>query len=374
MKQSIWDVVVVGGGPAGSAAAKRCAEHGLETLLLEKYSLPRHKVCTGALMCTMAQNIVREVFGEPPREVLTTPPYVEGFIVYSPGVEGRKSEHRMPFAWRGDLDYWMNQRAKNAGSELWEHAHAVSIVEEKSGYRIKLDKDAQSQEVKARFVVGADGTKSMVRKSIFPNLKPMYMQVMQYCYRASIDLDRRYVHWYALPDRHIFIVYHKVYRGGEVVVLETNARPGEPIKKTKTFQRARDLMAKEYGFDLDSELLWSDGCLDPMWLRQLFSGLFSPAKENILLVGDAAGVRVPITGEGIGTGIQSGLMAADSIRKVRRGGGKAERFYLSDLRGLISELEKLMPPSGYLAEQASKGAEYLLDAYKKIYDDNLSYT
>lgn len=48
MKESMWDVVVVGGGPAGSAAAKACAEHGLKTLLLEKFKL-RHKVCTGAV-------------------------------------------------------------------------------------------------------------------------------------------------------------------------------------------------------------------------------------------------------------------------------------------------------------------------------------
>lgn len=374
MQKRTCDVVVVGAGPAGSATAKRCAEHGLETLLLEKRRLPRRKICTGALMSTMAQNIVKEVFGNP-QEVLTTPPYVSGFMVHSPGVEGRKSEHCMPFAWRHELDYWMNQGAKIAGSELWECVRVVGIIEENGGYKINLKKDGQSQEVRARFVVGADGANSVVRKSIFANFKPTYMQVIQECYRTSLDLDRQWIHWYVLPpDWCIFVAYHKVYHGEEVLVLEANGRPGESIKNRKVIERARELMAKEYGFDFNSKLLWRDGCVYPILLKQLLSGSFSPAKENVLLAGDAAGVMVPVTGEGIGTGIRGGLMAADSIMKASHGGDKAEGFYLSDLRRLISELEKLLPPSGYLREQASKGADYLLDAYKKIYDDNLKYT
>ncbi len=44
------DVIVAGAGPAGSAAAKRCAEHGLKTMMLEKHRLPRDKVCSGMIM------------------------------------------------------------------------------------------------------------------------------------------------------------------------------------------------------------------------------------------------------------------------------------------------------------------------------------
>ena len=39
------DVVVVGAGPAGAAAGKRCAEFGLETVIFERKELPRDKVC-----------------------------------------------------------------------------------------------------------------------------------------------------------------------------------------------------------------------------------------------------------------------------------------------------------------------------------------
>lgn len=46
----MFDVVVVGAGPGGSVAAKRCLESGLKTLLLEKRRLPRDKVCSGMIM------------------------------------------------------------------------------------------------------------------------------------------------------------------------------------------------------------------------------------------------------------------------------------------------------------------------------------
>lgn len=60
----IFDAIVVGGGPGGAVAAKRCAEKGLTTLLVEKKKLPRDKVCTGMVMGDWAHEIIRSEFGE----------------------------------------------------------------------------------------------------------------------------------------------------------------------------------------------------------------------------------------------------------------------------------------------------------------------
>ena len=63
-KRTEWDVVVVGGGPGGALAAKKCAEAGLATLVLEKRQMPRDKCCTGMVMAEWGQEIVQREFGD----------------------------------------------------------------------------------------------------------------------------------------------------------------------------------------------------------------------------------------------------------------------------------------------------------------------
>lgn len=371
MKQDTWDVVVVGGGPSGSTAAKKCAEFGFKTLLLEKYKLPRRKVCTGALMTSDAQILTREVFGEVPAEISAI---IDGFIVYSPGYEGRVTEHKMPLTWRYDLDYWMNQKAVEAGCELWEQGRANNVSQENGTCKVYVQKGDQAREINARFVIGADGTNSTIRRSIYPDFKPRYMHAFQEVYQTKLSLDPKYIHWYViLPDRYIFEVHQKIWQGELVVVLDANGRPGVKANRAEIMERARKVMADECGFEPSSKLLWTDGCIDAMWLREVFSGEFIPAKDNVLLIGDACGIRMPVTADGIGTGIKCGLIAADAINKEMNGKGKAADLYLKGTGGFMAELEKLMPPRGYLREEGNKGPEYLLDAYKKIYDSVLKF-
>lgn len=373
MVKRIWDVIVVGGGPAGSAAAKKCAEHGLETLILEKQKLPRHKVCTGNLMGAMTQNIVKEVFGEVPREVLTTPSHIDGYIVYSPGYEGRKTEHRMPLAWRYDLDYWMNKGAKRAGSELWEESLASKVVEDTNECKVSVQKEGKELDLNAKYVIGADGGNSVVRKSIFQEFIPHYVRCFQEVHKVKVNLSTNYLHWYILlPDRHLFEVHHKTWQGDQVLVVDSGSRPDEVVRGKEIMDRVKKNLAEICGFDLKSKTLWFEGCVDAMWFREIFSTFF-PARGKVLLIGDASGIRFPVTAEGIGTGIRCGLMAADAIKKAIDKQGAADSLYLDEAQILYRDLAKLAPPRGYLAEQARKGADYLLDAYKKIYDEALKY-
>ena len=121
----MYDVIVVGGGPAGSVAAKKCAEHGLKTLLLEKRKLPRDKVCTGMVMGPLAKNIIKQEFGAIPEQVLVPPRYLAGYIVYAPGAESQRIDYETPIAWRKDLDYWMNLKAKRGRRRdpRWRSGH-----------------------------------------------------------------------------------------------------------------------------------------------------------------------------------------------------------------------------------------------------------
>ena len=81
--------------------------------------------------------------------------------------------------------------------------------------------------------------------------------------------------------------------------------------------------------------------MEPVLYHELFSGSFLPARGNGLLVGDAAGLLLPISGEGIGAALKSGLFAADSVIEASRGDSQAAHLYLGRLKGLISKLQEL---------------------------------
>ena len=66
-------------------------------------------------------------------------------------------------------------------------------------------------------------------------------------------------------------------------------------------------------------------------------------------------------------------LIGDAINKDLHSKEKAADLYLKGTRRFIAGLEKLMPPRGYLKEEGNKGSEYLLDAYKKIYDSVLKF-
>lgn len=338
----MWDVVVVGAGPGGSAAAKLCAEAGLQTLILEKKKLPREKVCSGILSGKTVMNLIREIFGELPETVLVDPFYLKGAIIHVNGAEPETIEERMPTAWRKDLDYWMTQKAKDQGAEVFDSAQVLKIEEESGTHKIVVQHEGREKSFDARFVIGADGAASSVRKVLYPGIKVRYKQAVRECYRGELSgLDRQHLHIFPDPSRKfVFLVNYK----GDSYTLESSGGLGESKKLMD--EVAKPYLAAHHDFDPEKGFLWRDGCVEAMLSRDLISGSFIPARGNILLVGDAAGFQLP-TAEGIGTSLRSASIAAGSIVEAIRQGKEAAPFYLNDTRGIIEAIKRLGARGAY---------------------------
>ncbi|MEP6918609.1 MAG: hypothetical protein ABJC89_23410, partial [Acidobacteriota bacterium] len=77
MRQIDTDVLVIGASLAGAAAAKRTVDAGFRTIILERKTLPRHKICSG-ILSPRGYSFLRENFGEPPDEAFHAPKWVTG--------------------------------------------------------------------------------------------------------------------------------------------------------------------------------------------------------------------------------------------------------------------------------------------------------
>jgi len=357
----MYDVIVVGGGPGGSMAAKKCAQNGFKTLLLEKKRLPREKVCTGMVMGVWAHEIIGKEFGEIPRGVLVAPHVLTGHMLHFPGVEPQVIEWPMPIAWRRDLDFWMNKRAEEEGVEIWDRTRVVRLHQRERKCRVIIEKGGEEQELSAGYVIGSDGATSAVRKSLFPDLKAPYFASMRECYEGSVEIDRDYFHWFfpkARP-RIRFDIIHK----GDVFLIE-----GGGIREMRT--EVNQTLIR-LGFDPSTKPLWKDGCLVPGLLKALISGAFHPGLGNVLLIGDAASLIFPITYEGIGPALKSGLLAAEAISEAVKQGKQAADIYLGELESVLDVFKGLYALNKKMEQEAEKGVELLSKAMKEAYEETL---
>ncbi len=360
------DVIVVGAGPAGSAVAKRCVEYGLNTLILEKRRLPREKVCGGMIMGPVAHTLVKQEFGDIPETVLSRPPSLSGYILHVPGVGSSRLDNFTSLAWRTNLDYWMNQKAQAKGAEIWDGARVTGLKQKGQGLAVEIEKKTKRQELDTRFVVGADGLDSVVRRLLFSELKLSYRQIYQVGYRGELDLDTDHYHWFfpVEPSSMFFTTHQK----DGLVIINVNSELGQ-VKRYMDW--ARDYLAESYNFDINQKLVWQAGCIGAQLHKELITSRFLPAKGNVLLVGDAASFILPSNGEGIGTAIQSGLLAADSIKKAIESGRQADKIYLTEVGRIISVIRELYPWRDRISNEIKSGGNSLPEVLRGAFKESL---
>lgn len=357
-----YDVIVVGAGPGGSLASKLCAKAGFKTLLLEKKRLPRDKVCSGMIMGSWAKNLIEENFGIIPEHILTTPKYLSGNMFHVPGMSPKSLEWHTPIAWRRDLDSWFTEKAVADGVELWDRARLRSILNADGKVRILVDRGNESIELACSHMIGADGATSRTRKFLYPKLPVKYTTPIRECYKGTLDLEKDYIHWFfpKLRLRPRFNINHK----DDIFLIE-----GSGIKELRS---DINTILAQYGFDPSSKPIWKDGCVEPVLHGDLISGSFAPAKGNVLLVGDAAGLILPISFEGIGTALRSAKFAAEAIIDVSGTKREAAGQYLEKIHPIIQAISHLVNVNKKAETEASGHKEIILDALVFAYGETLS--
>lgn len=311
------DVAVVGGGPAGAAAAITLARSGRDVLLVDKARFPRDKCCGDGITTSALRHL--EALGLDPRDVASWQ-QVDDVWLRSPS--GRSTAYPLPrhrgsyavVARRHDLDAALLDVARAAGVKVLDGHALRGAACRPADDTIRLDVDGLGA-VAARYAVGADGMWSPLRKALGASDERRYLgewhAMRQYFTAVDGSAATQMWVWFE-PDLLPGYAWSFPLPGGRANVgFGIQRRAGRPTRAMK--EQWVDLLSRSHvrhalgaGRPESSHKAW------PIPARVQDTTLFA-ASGRVLFVGDAARATDPMTGEGIGQALDTGVRAAAAI-------------------------------------------------------------
>jgi digeranylgeranylglycerophospholipid reductase len=317
--KSEYDIIVVGGGPAGSIAAKFAAEQGVSVLMLEKDRDIGYPVRCGEAVSMAGL----EEFIVPDTKWIATE--ITNFSFIAPD----KTQIDVPFDGKGCIlerkifDYELANIAAKAGTDVLTRAYVNGLIlenEKVSG--VKYEYRGEQKEIKSKLVIAADGVESRVGRwaglKTHSDFRDMESGIQVTATGIDIDQNTCYFYWgniYA-PKGYLW-----VFPKGDGVANIGLAITGDIGKKRSALSYLNEFMDTHYP--------------NASILTQVVGGIpFTPTLEKIvapgiLLAGDAARQINPLSGGGIISGMIGGSIA----------GQAAGEAIIKDDLNLISEYE-----------------------------------
>jgi geranylgeranyl reductase family protein len=324
-----FDSAVVGSGPAGAVAALTLARAGASVALIDKAGFPRDKAC-GDLVGPRGVQIMIELGLELPDAmtlgdmVVVGPTGGRALLPATPGLTYPGEAWAAP---RTRFDAELRHAALDAGATDI-NARAGAVGTGSSGAEVVLDGGGT---VEADVVIGADGAASRVGEScgLVDHERVLWGFAMRAYLEETVELP--YIAFWDPTPRHAFPGYGWLFPGPDGranagLGLGTGSDRRAGARATRQLDTFLDHL-RTLGLLSQTSQAPRDGRLGG-WLKMGMVGTV-PARGNVLLVGDAAGLVNPLQGEGIAQAMDSGRAAAQAV--IAQPGAAASR-YLTHLR------------------------------------------
>jgi len=316
---SDFDVAIVGAGPAGCATAIDLARRGYKVLLVDRGRFPRDKLCGDFLSPINWPVLDRLGVG---RHILACPhAKISRFRMTSalgetidcpfPEQNGRQSGLGLR---RYHLDYQLLARAESAGVSVQQGVRITDLSPESRGWRLAMECSGETVEARGKVIVGADGRNSWVARRLGVSTQPMQDS-------SALGFE---IQLQDLRGLHESVEIHQ-FPGGYGGIAKV-----DPNTANLCFTVQRSCLPQVVSFEnLRHRLLG----MNP-WLRTILQyatpvselrsvwPVYFPGRrcfgDGYLLVGDAARVSEPVTGEGIYLAVRSGELAAMTLAGALR--------------------------------------------------------
>ncbi|MFZ5876031.1 MAG: NAD(P)/FAD-dependent oxidoreductase [Nitrospirota bacterium] len=328
MKTFQYDAIVVGGGPAGAAAAYEIAAAGRGVLLLEREQFPRYKVCGGGLSARL-DHVIGTAYHE------TVEASVHGIEFVYRGADAFSVDADGPlarFVMRARFDAWLVDRAAAAGAHVRFGEPAIEINEEDdAGVWVRTARGSY----RAPCLVGADGANSRLAKRLNPDHALRGVYGLEAEFAGAAPPPRAALEMGAVPGG-----YGWVFPKRDGVSIGVAGFYGAEPRPKERYERAMGAQPALRGRTLPAPV----GHPIPV-----FTGGCCVASRRIGLAGDAGRLVDPFFGEGIYFGILSGQQLGRTITRQLDHGAIDLREYG---RWVRAELEPELAVTARLASIA----------------------
>jgi flavin-dependent dehydrogenase len=300
------DVFVIGGGPAGLAAAIAARQRGLEVLVADGAQPPIDKACGEGLLPDGRAALERLGVHIPPTD--GQPFHGIRFVSSSLSAEARFPENGMGLAVRRTaLHRLLIERAEQLGTGLLWRTPVTGISRDGVHFGDRV--------VRARWIVGADGSKSRLRRwaGLDRGPRPRLRYAFRQHYRVTPWTDRMEVHWGERCQG-----YATAVSRDQVCVALASHDPNlrlaeglESLPKLEAHLEGAAVVSSERG------ALTGNRRLSRVW------------RGNVALIGDASGTVDAITGEGLGLAFSQAVALAESFASGNLASYEAEHRRLA---------------------------------------------
>jgi flavin-dependent dehydrogenase len=288
------EVIIVGGGPAGSSCAWKLAGLGIDCLVLDREAFPRHKLCGGWLTPEVLQDLE-----------LDPADYPHSFLRFDrlrirlPGIGYGMATTQYSIR-RYEFDAWLLQRSGAA-----VQTHAVKHI------RAAADGYVIDDSYRCRYLVGAGGTRCPVYRQLFRAANPRAEQLQ------VVAQELEFAYPWTDPDCHLHFFGQRL-PGYSWYVPKGNGYLNIGVGGMAARLKQRQDHIKHHWAQLCTELQARELVQGPLPEPGGYSYYVRASQDigrqgNAFVVGDAAGLATRDLCEGIGPAVRSGLLAADAI-------------------------------------------------------------